>query len=138
MGNAAGREVPPSRSSFRVDARGVSGVGERRGAAIWLRRAVLAGRTRGFGGGFANANGRLSTRGNMSRAPANSQVGEAVRECYRVFKPYRVRRHPEGCPCCVSDADKLRLFSRPLAELTVDDLGRFAWKALTTWGTIED
>ena len=38
----------------------------------------------------------------------------------------------------MNDADKRRLFSKPLEKLTPDDLGRFAWKALTTWGTVED
>ena len=73
----------------------------------------------------------------MSKRTEHS-LAEAVRELYKVFKPYRDRRHPEGCPCCVSDADKRRLFSKPLEELTADDLGRFAWKALTTWGDVED
>jgi hypothetical protein len=63
---------------------------------------------------------------------------QAVHGLYYVFESYKVRSHPEGCPCCVSDNDKRRLFSRPLGELTSDDLGRFAWKALTTWGTVED
>jgi len=74
----------------------------------------------------------------MSRAGTTPQLVGAIRELYRVFKPYQTRRHPEGCPCCVNDADKRRLFSKPLEELTPDDLGRFAWKALTTWGTVED
>jgi hypothetical protein len=66
------------------------------------------------------------------------QLAEAIQKLYRAFKPIQVRRHPEGCPCCVSDADRKRLFSKPLAELSAEDLGRFAWKALTTWGTVED
>jgi len=74
----------------------------------------------------------------MSRAGTMPQLVGAIRELYRVFRPYQVRRHPEGCPCCVSDADKRRLFSKPLEKLTPDELGRFAWKALTTWGTVED
>lgn len=28
--------------------------------------------------------------------------------------------------------------SKPLEELTAHDLGKFAWKALTTWGDVED
>ena len=63
---------------------------------------------------------------------------EVIQELYRAFKPYQVRRHPEGCPCCVSDADRSRLFSKPLTKLSEDDLGRFAWKAVTSWGTVED
>ena len=74
----------------------------------------------------------------MSNSETKPLPIEAVRELYRVFKPYQARRHPEGCPCCVSDADKRRLFSKPLEKLSADDLGRFAWKALTTWGSVED
>ncbi len=74
----------------------------------------------------------------MSKPAAHPQLPESIRKLYRVFKSYRVLRHPEGCPCCVSKADKRRLFSKPLEELTADDLSRFAWKALTTWGTVED
>ena len=74
----------------------------------------------------------------MTPHSASTGLTEAIQELYRVFKPYQVRRHPEGCPCCVSDSDKRRLFSKPLSDLSPDDLGRFAWKALTTWGTVED
>jgi len=66
------------------------------------------------------------------------QLVTAIQELYGAFKSYQVRRHPEGCPCCVSDSDKRRLFSKPLPKLSPDDLGRFAWKVLTTWGTVED
>ncbi len=65
-------------------------------------------------------------------------LDEAVHALYEAFKKYNTRHHPEGCPCCVGDDDKRRLFSRPLKELTSDDLERFARKALTTWGTVED
>ena len=74
----------------------------------------------------------------MSARVSTPRLAEAIQDLYRVFKPYQVRRHPEGCPCCVSDADKRRLFSKPLTELSPEDLGRFAWKVLTTWGTVED
>ncbi|SRR6266568_230766 len=74
----------------------------------------------------------------MNARVSTPRLAEAIQELCRVFKPYQVRRHPEGCPCCVSDFDKRRLFSKPLTELSPDDLGRFAWKVLTTWGTVED
>src|SRR5436305_1383844 len=63
---------------------------------------------------------------------------ESICALYTVFKPYRTPHHPEGCPCCVSGDDKKRLFSKPLESLTCDDLGRFAWKVLSTWGTVTD
>lgn len=74
----------------------------------------------------------------MSDASTTARVKNVVRELYRVFRSHRTRHHPDGCPCCVSDSDKRRLLSKPLEQLTPDDLGRFAWKVLTTWGTVED
>jgi hypothetical protein len=44
----------------------------------------------------------------------------------------------EGCPCCVSDSDKEQIHSKQLRELEEDDLSRYAFKALSTWGDTED
>lgn len=55
-----------------------------------------------------------------------------------MFAVYRLRPHVEGCPHCVSDRDHARLYSRPLRSLTGDDLGRYASKAMTTWGDEHD
>jgi len=38
------------------------------------------------------------------------RLTEVVQELYKAFKSYQARRHPEVCPCCVSDADKRQLF----------------------------
>jgi hypothetical protein len=57
-------------------------------------------------------------------------------ELYRVFKPYRLGDDFHGCPCCVSEKDSQRLASKPLTELTADDLNRYAFKAMTTWGEL--
>ena len=59
----------------------------------------------------------------------------AVDELYRVFKPYRLGSDFTGCDDCVSPADSQRLAGIPLRELTVSDLNRYAFKAMTTWGT---
>lgn len=69
---------------------------------------------------------------------ANIGTEEAVARLCRVFQPYLGRGHLEGCACCVSDADKRRLLAAKLELLTGEDLDRFAWKALTTWGGEED
>lgn len=74
----------------------------------------------------------------MSQSDTKAKLAEAVRELYRVFKPYSTRRHPEGCPCCVSDEDNRRIMAKPLEELTPEDLGRYSMKALTTWGEVDD
>lgn len=44
----------------------------------------------------------------------------------------------QGCPCCVSDSDKQKIHSKELRHLDEDDLSRYAFKAMTTWGDTED
>lgn len=61
---------------------------------------------------------------------------EPIANLYAVFSRYPVPAH-HGCPCCVTEEDTRRLASSPLRELTCDALGRYAFKALTTWGTVD-
>lgn len=65
-------------------------------------------------------------------------LGEAVEGLYRAFRGYAPSRHVQGCDCCVSPDDQRRLRSKPLRSLEAEDLTRFAFKAMTTWGTVED
>lgn len=65
-------------------------------------------------------------------------VGIAVEELYRVFARYPARPGMEGCPCCTTDEDKAELASAPLRELSARQIQRFAFKAITTWGEVED
>jgi len=60
----------------------------------------------------------------------------SITELYRVFKSYRLGDDFSGCECCVSGDDSERLASSPLSELTVEDLNRFAFKSMTTWGDV--
>ncbi|WP_052732682.1 hypothetical protein [Hymenobacter terrenus] len=62
---------------------------------------------------------------------------QAVERLYLAFSGYPLSS-VEGCPCCVSVADKKQVTHRALRELTEDDLGRYAGKAMTTWGTVDD
>jgi hypothetical protein len=62
---------------------------------------------------------------------------QAVEGLYLAFGGYSLSSL-EGCPCCVSVADKGKVTHRALRELTQDDLGRYAGKAMTTWGTVDD
>ena len=62
----------------------------------------------------------------------------AVNELYRVFKPYRLGGDFTGCDHCVSPTDSQRLAAIPLRELTVSDVNRYAFKAMTTWGNDRD
>jgi hypothetical protein len=70
---------------------------------------------------------------------SSSQVAlqQSVENLYLVFSTYPLSSL-EGCPCCVSAADKGQVAHRALRELTQDDLGRYAGKAMTTWGTVDD
>lgn len=44
----------------------------------------------------------------------------------------------QGCDCCVSADDQRRLRGGTLRTVGGEDLTRFAFKAMTTWGTVED
>jgi hypothetical protein len=65
-------------------------------------------------------------------------VGVAVETLYRVFGRYPRRAEVESCPCCVSSADKHVLARVSLRELNAAELSRYAFKAMTTWGAVED
>ncbi len=62
----------------------------------------------------------------------------AIEELYKVFTDYPIAQKIDGCPCCASDEDKSNLHRKPLRGLMTDDLSRYAFKALTTWGTEND
>lgn len=59
-----------------------------------------------------------------------------IAELYRVFQPYRIGDDFSGCDHCVSAEDSERLVAIPLRELAVSDVDRYAFKAMTTWGTV--
>jgi hypothetical protein len=65
-------------------------------------------------------------------------LAEAIENLYRAFARYSLRKHVEGCPCCVRERDKRALESKPLRQLASSDLGRYAFKAMTTWGNQDD
>jgi hypothetical protein len=58
-----------------------------------------------------------------------------ISELYRVFRPYRLDAHFTGCDHCVSQSNSEQLAAVPLYELTITDIKRYAFKAMTTWGT---
>jgi len=62
----------------------------------------------------------------------------ATENLYKTFSKYPFKSTIEGCPCCVSDSDKSTLHSKQLRELEDEDLSRYAFKAMTTWGDIND
>jgi hypothetical protein len=77
-------------------------------------------------------NGR-SADGDPSRA-----LAVATEKLYSVFSRYPLKPHIDGCPCCVHEEDQALIRSLPLRQLTAEDLGRYAYKALFTWGDVDD
>lgn len=59
----------------------------------------------------------------------------AVNALFQVFKSYRLGDDFTGCQHCVSASDSQELAVVPLHELTVRQVDRYAFKAMTTWGT---
>lgn len=62
----------------------------------------------------------------------------AIEELYKTFAKYPFKSTIEGCPCCVSDTDKSTLHSKQLRQLEDEDISRYAFKAMTTWGDVND
>lgn len=62
----------------------------------------------------------------------------SIKALYHTFASYRLKPHMEACPCCVYDNDKKLVHSKSLTKLTIDDLEKYAFKALTTWGDEKD
>jgi hypothetical protein len=62
----------------------------------------------------------------------------AIEGLYRSFKRYPLRPHVDGCPHCVADRDHAILHSAPLRDLNSQQLSKYAFKAITTWGDADD
>ncbi|MCP9619694.1 hypothetical protein FOH10_09070 [Nocardia otitidiscaviarum] len=62
----------------------------------------------------------------------------ALRELYDVFA--RVPRPDviDGCPHCVAPDEGRRLLDEPIRSLTPEALARYAAKAMSTWGGVDD
>lgn len=65
-------------------------------------------------------------------------LSQAIEGLYETFSRYPLKAHVDGCPHCTTDEDHARIHKRTLRELSGDDLGRYAFKALTTWGGNDD
>lgn len=60
-----------------------------------------------------------------------------VQPVYDVFSRYKISQPIETCPCCYSEEIHI-LSTKYLIYLTVEDIGIYPHKALTTWGGQED
>jgi hypothetical protein len=69
---------------------------------------------------------------------AELSLDEAAERLYGAFGDVPRPQRIEGCPHCVGPDEDLPLVSRPLRELSAEDLSRYAFKAMSTWGTEAD
>lgn len=65
-------------------------------------------------------------------------TAHAVEGVYRAFERHRRPLSHVHCEHCVSEADEEALCRRPLRELESRDISKYAFKAMTTWGTEAD
>lgn len=72
------------------------------------------------------------------QTPEAEALGDALERLYAVFMRYPLDPKMEACAHCVSAAEVARLSSVPLRQLSADDLQRYSFKAITTWGTVLD
>jgi hypothetical protein len=68
----------------------------------------------------------------------NRELADAVENLYRTFDRYNPGKDFESCSHCVSEAEEAELKRKALRELTCDDVSRYAFKAMSTWGTVDD
>ena len=61
-----------------------------------------------------------------------------IEKLYQVFSIYPFNANAEACPCCISDLDKQTLFAKPLRKLEDENLSKYVFKAMSTWGEVDD
>jgi len=62
----------------------------------------------------------------------------AIQNLYKTFSAYTLNRGMPGCPCCVNEARQEVLYSKPLKQLSGQELSHYYLKAMTTWGGVND
>jgi hypothetical protein len=68
----------------------------------------------------------------------NADLVDAIEELYAVFARHPLAARIEYCGHCVGDEEALVLQRKALRELTADDLERFTFRVLSTWGDEAD
>jgi len=63
-----------------------------------------------------------------------------INKLYQVFNKYTVlgNLRDRSCDCCVTDNEIRELLSKPLKELSADEIGHFMRSATTTFGNVTD
>jgi hypothetical protein len=65
-------------------------------------------------------------------------LASAMATLYEAFEAYPLKERIDTCPHCELDAAERRLHIRPLRALTWTDLGTYSFKALTSFGDLDD
>jgi hypothetical protein len=65
-------------------------------------------------------------------------LDQAIAALYAAFADACAPVRIEGCPCCADRKTAPSLLHRPLHEIPLDDLGRYAFSAITTVGSETD
>ena len=63
---------------------------------------------------------------------------DEIDQLYRVFSRYPRPASLRGCPCCTDDETSRALIRGRLRDLPASTLNHYAFKALSTWGTLAD
>ncbi len=63
---------------------------------------------------------------------------KSVESVYEAFRDISRPESIDGCPCCIDEEEINVLLSKPLRELSLDDLSGYIYSALLTVGTVED
>ncbi|PID88036.1 MAG: hypothetical protein CSB06_02095 [Bacteroidia bacterium] len=66
------------------------------------------------------------------------ELETAIEKLYKTFSKYPVKSKISGCPCCVTDIEQNKLHCKKLRELEDEDLSYYAFKAMTTFGDLND
>src|SRR5207237_5721733 len=63
---------------------------------------------------------------------------KAIEGVYEAFRDVPRPASVEGCPCCIDEKGITILLSKPLGDLSPDDLTHYAASVLLTVGAVED
>jgi hypothetical protein len=74
----------------------------------------------------------------MHESKMTPALKTAIANLYVTFSHYPFRPEIDGCPHCVSAEDQKKLAAKALNLMESEDISRYSWKAMTTWGEVED
>jgi hypothetical protein len=68
----------------------------------------------------------------------NSSLQQAIENVYAAFQDVSKPTSVDGCPCCIDQKGISILLSKPLRDLSPEDLTHYAASAFLTVGAVED